>query len=153
MTGTTSIKVKIIEQNGPQLQRLLTRSDPWAGGECNRDNCAICTQDWDSKPNCRQTNTTYRTICQLCKSQGARTTYIGESSRSLFERMGEHREDAKSGLEGSHIASHLQTAHPGEWSDLGAGQDGLKHFRVELVKTHQTSFRRQLHEACTIMRE
>lgn len=144
--------MKIIEQNGPQLQSLLTRSDPWAGGDCGRDKCAICTQDWETKPNCRKSNTTYRTVCQLCKAQGDRSTYVGESSRSLYERIGEHREDAQKALEGSHIATHLQSAHPEEWTDLGLEQDGWKHFRVELVKTHQTSFRRQLHEACTIMR-
>ena len=67
--------------------------------------------------------------------------------------MKEHSDDAKGDLEGSHIAVHLKTAHPQEWKELGMERDGWLHFSVKIVKTHQTAFRRQLHEAVSINME
>ena len=72
---------KIIQSNGTQLQRLLTRSDLWSGGDCGRP---TCTQEDEKTPDCRQINITYRTTCRLCSCKGDHTAYIGESSKSLM---------------------------------------------------------------------
>ena len=39
ITGT---KVKIIERTGTKIQDLLTRSNPWKGSDCERQNCLLC---------------------------------------------------------------------------------------------------------------
>ena len=39
ITGT---KVKIIERTGTKIQDLLTRSNPWKGADCERQNCLLC---------------------------------------------------------------------------------------------------------------
>ena len=48
---------------------------------------------------------------------------------------------------------HLVTRHEGAWDERNLGVDTWKHFKVEVVKTHRTSFIRQIHEAVTIMLE
>ena len=116
--------MKIIERNGPQLTGLLTRSDPWAGGDCGRETGSIFSQDWDKKPNCRQSNTTYRITCQLCLKEGIKAVYIGETSRSMYKRMREHKEDAVTDLEGSHIATYLRLTHPQAGLAFGESRDG-----------------------------
>ncbi len=147
---TLKKKVKVIERNGPQLQRLLVRSDPWSGGDCGRTDCVVCQVEGDNRVDCRVTNCTYRTSCKLCEQEGSRSSYIGETSRSVKERMGEHAGDARKDDEGSHIAAHLRERHHREWTELGEEKEGWNHFKVEVLKTHTTSFRRQLHEAVMI---
>ena len=90
----------MIEQNGPQLVRILTRSDPWANEKCERPQCVVCSMEDEKTPNCEQSNLTYRTSCRLCDKLGTPSAYIGETSRSLRERMWEHSEDARGETEG-----------------------------------------------------
>ena len=66
LEGTLNKRVKIVKINGPQLVRLLTRSDPWAGEDCSQPQCIVCTKDEDKTPNCQQTNLTYKTSCKIC---------------------------------------------------------------------------------------
>ena len=70
-----------------------------------------------------------------------------------MERKIGHAEDVRNELERSHIASHLKESHPQAWAELGVLNDGWKHFRLDIVKTHMTAFRRQLREAATLARE
>ena len=150
LDGTLNKRVKVVERNGPQLVRLFTRSVPWAGEDCNRPQCKVCTKAEDKTPNCEQKNLTYKTSCKICDKVGTPSVYVGETSRSLRERMQEHSDDARNDTEGSHIANHLKSVHPQEWKELGAERDGWQHFSVIIVKTHQSAFRRQLHEAVSI---
>ena len=146
-------RVKIVERNGTQLQHLLTRSDPWAGADCGRPSCTVCCQEEEVTPNCRQSNITYRTVCRLCKQRGDHSTYIGESSRSLYERQKEHVGDFRTGGEKSHMYQHLQECHMDSWAQLNLQEDGWRQFKVETIKAHRSAFIRQLHEAVTIMIE
>ena len=145
--------IKIIERNGTQLQRLLTRADPWSGEDCGRQDCTVCSQPEDKTPDCRMTNLTYRTVCRLCKEEGNRSTYVGETSRSLHERQKEHAADSKTNKEGSHMFQHLATAHGDRWDADNLEEKPWEHFKVELVKSHRSSFIRQIHEAVTMMLE
>ena len=54
-------------------------------------------------------------------------------------------------MEGSHIATHMMTVHPEEWVTKDQQVAGWLNFKVEIIKTHTSSFIRQLHEAATIM--
>lgn len=42
LSKTLNQHVKVIERNGIQLQRLVTKVDPWAGGHCGREACTVC---------------------------------------------------------------------------------------------------------------
>ena len=84
---------------------------------------------------------------------GHRTVYVGESSRSLKERFGEHAQDTTKDTETSHMAGHLKSTHLQDWERHSEKGDAWKLFKLEIVKTHRSAFSRQIHEAVTIMRE
>ena len=67
--------------------------------------------------------------------------YVGESSRSLYERGREHWRDFKSKNENSHILKHHVLHHDGE---------GEPEFHLQLVRTFRTALTRQVHEAVRI---
>ena len=69
--------------------------------------------------------------------------YIGESSRSSFERAREHQNDMRQLKPSSHMLRHALDMHEGE--DLG----GIR-FGMEVVKFTRTSFERQILESVCI---
>ena len=68
--------------------------------------------------------------------------YIGESSRSLYERVHEHMKDARKFTEKSHIIKHWMNTHP-ELENQPA-------FKFRILKVHKDCLSRQLGEAVTI---
>ena len=69
--------------------------------------------------------------------------YVGESSRSMYERTKEHIADARAGNEDSHIAKH--------WAEQHRGEDMPKYpFRFKIIKTFQDSLSRQVSESVRI---
>ena len=69
----TGFKIKVVEQSGVTLKRMLQRSDPFREKECSNINCLVCSTG--GKGPCRSTGVTYELVCQLCHQK-----YIGESS-------------------------------------------------------------------------
>ena len=65
--------------------------------------------------------------------------YVGESTRSIFERAGEHIRDAQSHKDDSHMYKHWKTAHP-----------DLPTFTIKVVASFQDALSRQLSEAVRI---
>ena len=61
---------------------------------------------------CRSTNILYQNTCQLCKTEGRSTIYIGESGRTNHERQKEHLNDWRTADKGSHMHLHMQEHHP-----------------------------------------
>ena len=72
--------------------------------------------------------------------------YIGETSKSVFERGWEHVNDMATLNKKSHMLKHVIMNHPGE--DMGNVKFGMK-----VLKFCQTSFERQVLEAVTIQKE
>ena len=103
----------------PLTAETVNQSRPLGRENCVREICVICKSDEEHKPKCRTSSCTYRTLCKLCTKVGARSTYIGETSRSIIERMGEHANDAVKQDKGSHIMNHQKHAHFREWEELG----------------------------------
>ena len=66
-------KIKVVEQSGVTLKRMLQRSDLFRKKECNNTNCLVCSTG--GKGPCRSTGVTYELVCQLCHQK-----YIGETS-------------------------------------------------------------------------
>ena len=60
-------------------------------------------------------------------------------------------EDSIKRQESSHIAEHMMTSHPEMWSTDAQRETSWRHFKLEVAKSHTSSFIRQLHEAVTIM--
>ena len=101
----------------------------------------------------------YESIFEVCnpeedpKKDGKRLTkydkfkhqkgvYVGETSRSIFERASEHRRDAEGHTEDSHMYKHWQVSH----SEL---QEAPR-FRIKVVGSFKDALSRQLSEAVRI---
>lgn len=135
-------KVRVVEKVGTTMKALLVKSNSWSGSRCPRANCLPCNTADDSPSDCRRRNVTYYTECQLCKKDGIKVQYIGETSNSLSERIGRHIEDALDDSRESHMRRHIQEEHPGALlTDV---------YSARTIIQHLSAFRRQLEEAYMI---
>ena len=74
---------------------------------------------------------------------GLNGRYIGESSRSALERMGEHLKDLEFRRPKTHLLRHCVEEHP---SIAPENVD----FRMKILTVHKSSFERQIREAVII---
>ena len=98
----------------------------------------------------------YESICELCNKEvldkkskskwvefkEMTGVYVGESSRSLYERIGEHWRDAKNGNGDSHMLKH--------WLEHHGDQEGYPRFRVRKVGSFGDALTRQISESVRI---
>ena len=135
----TGEKVKIVERSGMKLEDLVAGKDPWRGGDCGRPNCFLCSTknitEKDLKKDCTKRNILYEIRCLSCekkekdeidekvenekekkemKDQIKIPTYIGESSRSAYERGFEHLNKLAALDSDSHMLRHMVSSHKGE---------------------------------------
>ena len=171
LSKVSNNKIKIVERTGTKLVDLLTRSNPWKGADCERENCLICFTKQRTEKNktqdCHQRNIVYETRCLTCQEKEQDKIndmdltehekrelnkklklfkYIGESSRSTFERGWEHLNDMAQLRTSSHMLKHALTEH--EEQDMGE----LK-FGMQILRTCKSSFERQIHESVVIQQE
>ena len=121
--------IRIAEKGGTALGSLLSNKNLWSGNPCGRGSCKPCAQVEEWKQPCTLKNILYESECTKCNPQGSRaksdkkgeledqrdppSIYVGESSRSLAERAGEHWEAAKGGNSENHMIEHEVRAHSG----------------------------------------
>ena len=111
LVGVTKNRFKIVERSGVKIQDLITRTNPWKGQDCQRDNCLICFTKQETEKNknqcCFKRNLIYETRCLTCETRDKNKIieessteqeaidkirnmkihkYIGETSRSGYER-------------------------------------------------------------------
>ena len=97
-------RVRILERLGPKLAEQLCNPTPWTGQHCGREGCYPCKTKEGS---CRKSNVTYKWTCMTClKTRNKKVVYIGETSRSLWDRSQEHLEDLKTRSEKSVLYRH-----------------------------------------------
>ena len=165
MDELTDIKMKVVERAGTKLADMLTRSDPWSGTDCGRLNCPLDETKMKTgkfkTQNCTTRSIVYMTWCQTCydndveKLEGSKEEiedkkkrikyhlYIGESSRSAFERGSEHLAGIKRLMSSNHFLKHLVDKHKNEdWDKI--------EMRMKIMTTHRKAFERQIHEAVLI---
>ena len=87
-------KLKVVEKSGTTLTELLVRANPWAGLKCGRADCWPCETGGEKDSRCFKRNVLYETRCHPCAEEGLEVVYIGETSRTGYERGGEHANDA-----------------------------------------------------------
>ena len=136
MTGN---KFKIVEKAGKKLENILSGKDPWKGADCGRKNCFLCTTKVHTgkhlKKDCSKRNILYEIRCLTCeeieieklneelsdsdndknkkeKLRNFKTpVYIGESSRSAYERGLEHLNNLARLSSSSHMLRHMVQEH------------------------------------------
>ena len=140
MLETTGYKLKIVERGGSKLEDLLHRSDPSQGQDCERQGCLLCSTKLKTGKNtsqdCSKRNLVYKTYCITCRNRDTEKIeqefgqdkkrlkeelgkmrlhlYVGETSRSSFERGQEHQKDMRQLKPASNILRHALDQHEGE---------------------------------------
>ena len=153
-----------------KLEDLIAGKDPWRGGDCGRPNCFLCNTknltEKDTKKDCTKRNILYEIRCISCEEKEKKRiietdendeekkvmiekvkipTYVGESSRSSYERGYEHLDKLASLSSDSHMLKHMVDKHKGEdFNEVKWGMFVLKYLR--------SAFERQIEEAVTIER-
>ena len=153
---STGYKLKIVERSGSKLE----------GQECGRQDCMLCsTKNYTGKnktQECSKRSLVYQTYCITCKERDIEKIkirglndkkkqeeeiknmrlhkYIGETSRSCYERSQEHLNDMHQLKPSSHMLRHALDQHEGE-------PLARVRFGMEIIKQTRTSFERQILES------
>ena len=156
MEHTLGFRVKIVERTGRSLGSKFPLNNLWAGAKCGREDCITCEQGGEEElPPCTKPNLVYENICVGC-NPGAKgrmeqeelktsipTVYIGETSRSIFERSKEHWEGARKMCGKNHMVKHQLMEHEGEQEP---------NFHMKVRGFYKTALARQVAEAVLIRR-
>ena len=120
MARLTKFRIRFQEAGGIKLGQLFS-THLGAGGPCGRLDCQPCESRDEKRPNCKAQSILYESKCNICnkdetssrqEEKGQRKgIYIGESSRSLYERSKEHLKDAEDFSPSSHMVKHWMHAH------------------------------------------
>ena len=86
------------------MKRELQRSNPFKVCKGGRENCVICKQG--VKINCSTRGCVYEIKCEEYERK-----YVGQTSRSMYERMNEHFDDWAGRREKSMLLQHSQEFH------------------------------------------
>ena len=145
--------IKVIERTGTKLKDLFSLTNVWGGMKCERGDCTTCNQECEDLPDCTRRSVVYESICARCNpevkgtgplrtpKEGTPSIYVGESSRSLYERAGEHWSSYQKRNTDSHIWKHHLIHHGGE---------GTPEMVFKLVGTYRSALTRQVSEAVRI---
>ena len=87
----------------------------------------------------------YEIECQVCKENGVRRVYLGETGRSVYERMLNHWDDWDKKKEGSSLWKHSVNEHGGLLDD--------DKFYVKVLRRPRTALERQVLEGVLIEEE
>ena len=118
-------KIKVVEQSGVTLKRVLQRSDTFREKQCNNFDCLVCSTG--GKGSCRSTGVTYELVCQVCHHK-----YIGETSRTVYTRGKEHLRALEKREESSVLWRHSCNNHGGDIPGFTMNVTGTFHNDVML---------------------
>ena len=133
------IHFKIIEMGGKTLKRELQKSNPTESPGCEEQECLGCRRKQGEGGQCHRNNVNYEIECRLCKDTKP-TVYIGETSRNLYTRGGEHLQKRRD--DDSFMKKHMEEKHAGEADD----------FTAKVTHSNKDSLTRQIREGVLIRR-
>ena len=101
------IKVKVIEKAGLTMKKALQRSDPYPKKVCERADCVVCRLGRPGE--CRERGCGYEL---KCKSDGKK--YVGQTGRSVNERVSEEIAQWEKKDQKSPLWKHDELCHQGQ---------------------------------------
>ena len=148
-------RTKYIEEAGTKLSSQLVVKNPWyqLNGGCGRSLCYPCISSKGKGLSCRSESICYEIVCKLCKTNNRRTIYIGETSRSGYERILEHMVMFKAKKEGDPEKQQQNSVFWAHSRDSHLGQMKTFDWEIKLVSSHKSALNRQVTEATRIARE
>ena len=125
-------RTKVIEDGGKDTKAGLVKSNQFPRVRCDRDQCILCIQQHEQKQiQCDKGNVGYEYTCTRCPTK---SVYVGESSRTVFTRIGEHMADYRAAAY-ARLPPQLDVVPP-----VGAG------FQKKKVKSCMWEHTRDVHE-------
>ena len=155
MEQTIGFKIKVVEHAGTKLKDMFSLTNLWGGSQCERKDCTTCTQEGEEISDCKRRGIVYESICVKCNPGATRpgplksvnkevpSVYVGETSRSMYERAGEHWKAFHKRNTDSHIWKHHLVHHEGV---------GEPEMTFKVVGTFKSALPRQIFEAVRIRR-
>ncbi len=111
------LKIRVVERAGKSLKRTLAKSNPFRKTTCKQHKCKVCKLDTDV--NCKGRGVVYQMKCQGCTGQRNNIgLYIGETARSVGERVSEHLAKYEMKCKNSIFHKHVQEKHDGERQNI-----------------------------------
>ena len=129
-------RIKIVEEGGRKLKNLLIR-DPWESKVCGRITCP-CGEEGAKPGLCSTRSIVYQNVCLVCQDSKSVSRYVGETSRTIWERNAEHQQDALSTSAQSHMKQHLLDKHPDHL------HKALESFSISKIKSCRSALSRQI---------
>ena len=135
----SKLNIRVVFLPGRKLRNVFCSSRPYDHKKCMNTKCDICPRITTKGKNCLVKNIVYKITCNIC-----RKTYIGESSRTAHQRLGEHLRYAKHPLTKSNcekaLAVHYIKEHNGCDPDLS----------FDILTIQLNTHRRKIYEAMFI---
>ena len=102
------IKMKVVERRGQSMKKRLQKSDPFKKINCDIKDCVICKEGMNV--DCRKRGVVYEIEC---KENECGKKYIGQTGRSLYERVREHENYSEKDIENDSkpLARHSYECH------------------------------------------
>ena len=101
--GPRGTSVKVLERPGLPIMAGLAKSNPFPRKDCLREKCPLRNTGQDCNDNCSKEGVVYLATCTRCEDnqieEGTEAelvvhrAYIGETSRTVFTRAGQHLSD------------------------------------------------------------
>ena len=108
-------KVRFMERCGRKVKTTICRSNPWQRNKCEREGCEMCeVRDEKQHGMCKGESITYKIDCEECGKEGKVVKYIGESSRSGWERKEDINKGYKMNRRIIHYGNTVQINMGGE---------------------------------------
>merc|ERR1711954_52598 len=101
-------RVRYTEELGNTVASMLCKKDP-NPQHCGRQNCFPCKGEKQGM--CQRQGVIYYMECLECREQGKKTLYVGESSRSGYDRGVEHLRAVEADSEESPLVEHRNLKH------------------------------------------
>ena len=75
------------------MKSQLVRSDPWAGRDCDREDCLLCISKLKSgknlSQNCKKRNAVYETWCESCRVRDSEENENNGEKSDMTDKNGE----------------------------------------------------------------
>ena len=120
------ISVKVVEKPGTPILAGLAPNNPFRQPSCPKDDCPL--PDGSCQGKCSLENFLYKATCNLCQNiqlleetepdKIVQRTYIGETSRTSFDRGREHLLALKTMNKESPLAKHHLKCHCNKESNI-----------------------------------
>ena len=150
--------MKVVERRGQSIMTQVSSGKMFTRNSCGRDRCPLRLSNRSCFDSCYKESVVYLSFCKLCENREKASVYIGETSRTLFTRAGQHYKDytriktrAENGAAGdkgsqtSWILDHVNKEHGGENIS-----NPVQIVNFMLLSDHQDPFTRQTVESVWI---